>query len=237
MKTDSHKHKNILIFIIILVLVIFFGYTGIILYTTWPISEFSINKAGGFGDSFGIITALFSGLAFMGVLYTITLQREELELTRVELKKTADASVKQADYFTRQQKREDLHRLLLKLRGRIDSIYRNEQTQSGQTLQWVVMNYIKSAQNKNIIKFNQEINDQSTSTFKIIERIEEDLLVFMQTLKSYEKESGESENSSPLVDYYRLEFKNLIIMLHEMSVIKISLYDYYIDIRETEIAE
>ena len=55
-------------------------------------------ERGTFGDSFGAINALFSGLAFGGIIYTILLQRkelklqrEELTLTRKELKRTANA--------------------------------------------------------------------------------------------------------------------------------------------------
>lgn len=51
-----------------------------------------------FGDMFGVVNALFAGLAFCGLLITIwqqrediSLQREELELTRKELKKSAEA--------------------------------------------------------------------------------------------------------------------------------------------------
>jgi hypothetical protein len=39
-----------------------------------------------FGDMFGAVNALFSGLAFAGVLYTIMLQRRELEMQREELR-------------------------------------------------------------------------------------------------------------------------------------------------------
>ncbi len=60
---------------------------------------------GQFGDSFGAINALFSGLAFAGVIIALVfqrrelvlqrtelrLQREELKLTRIELKRTAEA--------------------------------------------------------------------------------------------------------------------------------------------------
>lgn len=41
-----------------------------------------------FGDSFGALNALFSGLAFAGIIYTIQLQRKELQLQREELKLT-----------------------------------------------------------------------------------------------------------------------------------------------------
>lgn len=43
---------------------------------------------GTFGDMFGAINALFSGLAFAGVIYAIFLQRNELSLQRTELELT-----------------------------------------------------------------------------------------------------------------------------------------------------
>jgi hypothetical protein len=55
-------------------------------------------QRGLFGDSYGVLNALFSGLAFAGVIATLLLQRqelayqrEELELTRVELQRAASA--------------------------------------------------------------------------------------------------------------------------------------------------
>jgi hypothetical protein len=53
---------------------------------------------GQFGDLFGVVNALFSGLAFAGLIYAILLQREdlslqrnELEMTREELRRSANA--------------------------------------------------------------------------------------------------------------------------------------------------
>ena len=46
------------------------------------------NSAGEFGDMFGGVNALFSGLAFVGVIYAILLQRRELQLQREELEYT-----------------------------------------------------------------------------------------------------------------------------------------------------
>jgi hypothetical protein len=45
----------------------------------------SWEERGQFGDLFGSVNALFSGLAFAGLLYAI-LQRQELALQRTELK-------------------------------------------------------------------------------------------------------------------------------------------------------
>lgn len=62
-----------------------------------------------FGDVFGVVNALFSGLAFAGLVYAIllqredlALQREELKLTRDELKRTATAQ-EQAEIALRAQ--------------------------------------------------------------------------------------------------------------------------------------
>lgn len=43
-------------------------------------------EAGTFGDMFGAVNALFSGLAFAGLIYTITVQRQELSLQREAIK-------------------------------------------------------------------------------------------------------------------------------------------------------
>jgi hypothetical protein len=62
-----------------------------------------------FGDLFGGLNALFSGLAFGGVIYAILLQRkdlelqrEELKLTRKELKRTAEAQEKSEQALSKQ---------------------------------------------------------------------------------------------------------------------------------------
>lgn len=61
------------------------GYAGALLFLTWPIQEISVEKSGVFGDSFGLLTSLFSGLAFAGLIITIIMQKEELSLQRQEL--------------------------------------------------------------------------------------------------------------------------------------------------------
>lgn len=49
------------------------------IFSTWA-------ERGQFGDLFGSVNALFSGLAFVALIYTIHLQRQELSLQRMELK-------------------------------------------------------------------------------------------------------------------------------------------------------
>jgi len=66
-------------------------------------------ERGTFGDMFGAVNALFSGLAFAGVIIAVMLQskelrlqREELEQTREELEGQKDQLTRQANYFEEQ---------------------------------------------------------------------------------------------------------------------------------------
>lgn len=94
------KSMSVKIFVVVITLVV--SYCLLILFLTWPVTEFSMDKAAKFGDSFGVITSLFSGLAFSGLIITIllqskelSLQREELALTRAELAKSVKAQQQQ----------------------------------------------------------------------------------------------------------------------------------------------
>jgi hypothetical protein len=60
---------------------------------------------GQFGDIFGGVNALFTGLAFAGVIYTILLQRRELELQREELRLNRAELSRSAEAQTQQVER------------------------------------------------------------------------------------------------------------------------------------
>jgi hypothetical protein len=72
-----------LILLFLLVLVVQAG-IGVLIYCLNP----DWVTRGQFGDMFGAVNTLFSGLAFAGLIYAIFLQRKELELQRDELKLT-----------------------------------------------------------------------------------------------------------------------------------------------------
>lgn len=78
-------NKKLAIVLITFIFVLVVGYGAFLLYVSWPVYFGNIDKAGVFGDSFGVITSLFSGLAFVGIILTILLQRDELQLQRKEL--------------------------------------------------------------------------------------------------------------------------------------------------------
>lgn len=105
-----------------MILVAFLIYPFLVIVKTWPISEYSIEKAGQFGDSFGVLTSLFSALAFAGIIITIILQkkelelqREELKLTRQELNQSNTIASDHLQYLEAKEQKEDIMQMILKV--------------------------------------------------------------------------------------------------------------------------
>lgn len=78
----------------------------------WGLSWWLINKnidcsteRGTFGDMFGAVNALFSGLAFAGLIVTLIYQKEELKLQREELRETRNELNAQKLEFQEQNKK------------------------------------------------------------------------------------------------------------------------------------
>jgi hypothetical protein len=88
---------------------IIFVLTIIFVFLIWGLNWFFVwnffgrsDERGDFGGMFGAVSALFSGLAFATLIYTIWLQREELKLQREELKLQRKALELQAAELKRQ---------------------------------------------------------------------------------------------------------------------------------------
>ena len=75
---------------------IILGLWGLSWFLIW---EFETNPTsrGQFGDMFGAVNALFSGLAFAGVVVAIFMQREDLNLQREEMIRSSEAQESQVN--------------------------------------------------------------------------------------------------------------------------------------------
>ncbi|QHT71174.1 hypothetical protein GXP67_33245 [Rhodocytophaga rosea] len=82
-KIESDNYLLIFIFISLGMIIISIIFPFIInhFFSNWSVS-------GTFGDTFGALNAIFSGLAFTGVIVTILIQRTELSLQRTEMQET-----------------------------------------------------------------------------------------------------------------------------------------------------
>ena len=68
---------------------------GLWYYSYCQLKDLDPNVRGTFGDMFGSVNAIYSGLAFAGIIFTILLQRKELRYQREELKETRQEFITQ----------------------------------------------------------------------------------------------------------------------------------------------
>ena len=90
------KSKYIFIITLFVVLALWFSTPFIVKHYFSVIAE-----RGQFGDIFGSINALFSGLAFSGLIYTIFLQREEI--SKLEKSQKESEKILKAQAFSLEQ--------------------------------------------------------------------------------------------------------------------------------------
>ena len=86
MKT-TNKTTILMMSLLALVLLLHLSSLFTVIYLTWPISSFTMEKASALGESYGVINALFSGLAFWGLIWTILIQRNDIRHQRIEAKR------------------------------------------------------------------------------------------------------------------------------------------------------
>lgn len=122
-KVDTSEEEIERKFRIRLILIIVIGL--VIISSLWL---WNYNKAfeGEFGDKFGIVNSLFSGLAFAGIIITIYMQKHELELQRRELKATREVFDKQSKIMTDQQNDNTFFNLLSNHRQLVNSFTQGE---------------------------------------------------------------------------------------------------------------
>lgn len=88
-KNPPEKINITIFFILLTTLFIFWIFFGLSSYALLPLLiDKDMTALGQFGDMFGAANSLFSAFAFAGVIYTILLQRTELQLQRQELEDT-----------------------------------------------------------------------------------------------------------------------------------------------------
>lgn len=99
-KQEGHKHNRLVMAAMFLLVVMLW-------FSSWLIITHYIKdptNQGTFGDTFGAVNALFSGLAFAGLIATLLYQKEELKLQREELQQTREELKGQREEFEEQNK-------------------------------------------------------------------------------------------------------------------------------------
>lgn len=130
---------------------------------TWLLLK-DVPERGTFGDMFGSVNSLFSGLAFVGVVFAIILQGKELKLQRRELKFTRDElkgqklQLEAQNSTLRKQNFEntffELLRLLNEITNSIDLIDENNKITKGRDCFQVFYKRFKKLWGRNLEQFS-----------------------------------------------------------------------------------
>ena len=124
---------------------------------------FVVGERGTFGDMFGGVNSLFSGLAFTGIIFTILLQRKEFELQREELKATRKVMNDQGNTLNTQRFENTFFAMLSlhnEMLATMDIIYSNGNTKKGKAC---LKNHMDALKNK----WPKFANDPSDEADKI----------------------------------------------------------------------
>ncbi|MFV0500647.1 MAG: hypothetical protein ACK5MH_03520 [Bacteroidales bacterium] len=149
------KEKNIVLIISVFVI------TLIVFALGWYLFElkYPSKQNPDFPDKFAAISALFTGLAFAGVICTIILQsrelklqRQELEDTREELKGQKEAAQKQNELLERQRFENTFFNLLQNLSSFMESF------EGGNERGLKSFNVLRDILNSNLYKFASDGN-------------------------------------------------------------------------------
>lgn len=135
---ENEPKTNVFIKLILTVVVLWLmsGWLIIVFLDDW-------GDRGTFGDLFGAVNALFSGLAFAALLYTIVLQRneirqnrEEIVLNRKELSKSAKLQQKAQQVLIQQVEQTHLSAKMNAMRTLVD--YYNNQIANPKSTEGII---------------------------------------------------------------------------------------------------
>lgn len=184
---------------------------------------------GTFGDFIGgTLNPLLSFMALIALLITIVLQSKELEQTRVELSRTADANEKQSTYLASQQERDDAYRLISKLAERINNTYNKNHLPNGKSIHAALSGALNVTENDAYYELTGAMMDPLSSGYSRVKYIESDLRTLAVLLDDYEVISAKiSTKQTPIKSFYISEYAHMVKVFCSENWFDRDLLDYY----------
>lgn len=102
------------------------------IYKDWFANTW-LSEMGVFGDSFGALNTLFSGLAFTGIIISIFLQSQELNETRKDINRQTKEFESQTDALKKQVFENTFFQMLTVLKDNAGSVYYNRHHDDGES--------------------------------------------------------------------------------------------------------
>jgi len=183
---------------------------------------------GTFGDFFGgVLNPILSFLALIAILVTINLQSQELQETRSELVRTANANEDQVAYLINQQKREDLFRLISKIVERVNNNYNKNLLDDENSIHAALIGSRNAIENEALFSLIQHMQDKESRTYKVVMYLQKDLSTLSRLLNDYELCQLDTSRKSYLTMFYKAEYEELVDVFTEYKWFNVDLKNYY----------
>lgn len=240
MSEPDKKERNSLIAFILVSIFIAAAFVIGILYTAvfYPkLIDVAINlgPAGDFVGGLG--NPLLAFLSLVALLITVwnqmkemRLSREELELTKEELAKSATAQEKQSNHLESEAIKADYYRLIEKIAARIEAnmalqVIRNPKC----SLKRIIEEGSGLDSNNLLIELNNAYLNSEILTVSLVDYLVRDLTLLKKYVSEYEKASYESREDVPFREFYTNEYKPLVNILLSIQnlVIPAETKEYY----------
>lgn len=237
---DSLDTKKLIKSLVILVMIAIFA---VILIFTIYFVQFSgdissnQNVWGVFGDFIGgTLNPILSFFMLIAIVLTLVVQNKEMQLTREELEKSAEAlehqreiSAKQSVHFDIQAKKEDVYRM-------IKEVYKDIITESELVKKFYENNSLVNGKTYKIFEVFGKNND--IEAYDNIDSVNEKngsinagnlehLIQLMEELKFYLNEYNLLSKKNTVVYYYAVRIYNYALNLREKAYISSDIYEFY----------
>lgn len=204
-KKEESNYRSIVIIAVIIVI----GLWG----ASFFLLKWSETIRGTFGDMFGAVNALFSGLAFGGIILTIYMQRDELALQRKELEETRGVFEKQSNLMYNQQNDTLFFNLLENHRQMVHSFDTKKYKFTGK------QNYSYTKELESGYQFISNVSDLWSEYFELYSEMYRTRVLYslnelktspLELINSNENIKSFIKESVHLADFVELKFGNTI---------------------------
>lgn len=183
---------------------------------------------GQFGDFIGgTLNPIFGFLTLIALLLTLVVQSKELHHSKVELRRTADAALRQSEHRERESRRTDLYRLIEKLADRINRNYNENRLDGGNSVHGVVADKDLIHPRMSGSDFYIKYNEQGSKTQLTVVWIKSDLERLKNYIIDYELESKHVQKQTPISEFFRAEYGEMVALLNQYGMISPELFSYF----------
>lgn len=191
-----------------------------------------------FGDYFGgLLNPIYALLAFLALLYTISLQSAEMRQATKEFRRSADSMQQQLNHYKNSARKEDLYKIIKDIDEDLKKIYEIVITQEGQqpilNIGHLVHEGFRLRDSLEKSESYKQFLSVASSSGSVVESVFLKLALASGNLYKYlTKYKDLAGNGNYVSEYYRYKYFMLGQLLKDAGNIDKNIYEYYLSFVE-----